>query len=69
MNAQERSAEIGRPLTDMHAAYYYRFQLEEFQEITPCDVTALVARRPGKPCACRVSEFALCLSPAVPAAG
>ena len=60
VTAQERAAEVGRQLTDMHAAYYYRFQLEDIQEIAPRDVTDLVAHRPGKPVARRVSEFALC---------
>ncbi len=60
VTAQERATEVGRPLTDMHAAYYYRFQLEDIQEIAPRDVTDLVAHRPGKPAARRVSEFALC---------
>lgn len=60
MNAQERADEIGRPLADMNAAYYYRFQLEEAQENAPRKISGLVARRPGKPVACRLSEFALC---------
>ena len=68
VTAPERAAEIGRPLSDMHAAYYYRFQLEEIQEISPRNVSELVAHRPGKPRACRVSEFGLCPVEVVPAA-
>ena len=60
VTAQERAAEIGRPPTDMHAAYYYRFELEDIQETTARDVSTLVAHRPGKPVARRVSQFALC---------
>ena len=68
VTAQERTTEIGRPLTEMHAAYYYRFQLEDIQEMAPRNVSELVAHRPGKPRACRVSEFGLCPVEAVPAA-
>jgi hypothetical protein len=66
VTAQERATEIDRPLTDMRAAYYYRFQLEDIQEMPPHDVSGLVAARPGKPRACRASEFALCPSIAIP---
>jgi hypothetical protein len=67
VTAQERAVEIGRPLTDMRAAYYYRFQLEDIQEMPPHDVSGLVGPRPGKPRACRASEFALCPSIDIPA--
>jgi predicted component of viral defense system (DUF524 family) len=67
VTAEERATEIGRPLTDMRAAYYYRFQLEDIQEMHPHDVSGLVAARPGKPRACRASEFALCPSITIPA--
>jgi predicted component of viral defense system (DUF524 family) len=60
VSALERANEVQRPVTEMKAAYYYRFQLAEIQEITPRDVSNLVASRPGKPRACRLSEFALC---------
>jgi hypothetical protein len=60
VTAQERATEVGRSHEEMRAAYYYRFQLEEFQEIAPHDVSGLVAHRPAKPRACRASEFALC---------
>lgn len=60
ITAQERAAELGRPLSEMKAAYYYRFQLETIKEITARNVTSLVAHRSGKPRHCRLSEFALC---------
>jgi predicted component of viral defense system (DUF524 family) len=66
VTAKERAEETGRPLADMHAAYYYRFPLEEIQEIAPRDVTSLVARRPREPRDCTVSAFALCPLAAVP---
>jgi predicted component of viral defense system (DUF524 family) len=68
VNARERAEEISRPFADMRAAYYYRFQLEEDQQLAPRDVSGLVARRPGKPVACRLSEFALCPPLIAPAA-
>ncbi len=60
VSAQERADELDRPLKDMKAAYYYRFELDEIEETDARDVTGLVARRPGRPRACRLSEFALC---------
>jgi hypothetical protein len=66
VTAQERANEIHRPIEKMKAAYYYRFQLEDIQEIASRDVSTLVHRRPGKPIARALSDFASC--PAIPAA-
>ena len=58
--AQERATEIGCSLEDIHAAYYYRFQLEEIQEIASREVSTLILNCSNKSRVCRVSEFALC---------
>ena len=60
VSAQERAEEMHQPVEDMKAAYYYRFQLEEIQVIAPRDVSPLVHRRPGKPIARSLSDFASC---------
>jgi predicted component of viral defense system (DUF524 family) len=60
VTAAERASETGRPLNAMNAAYYYRFQLSAFQAASPRDVSGLVSRRPGKPVAKQLSEFAQC---------
>ena len=60
VTAKERADETGRPLNAMKAAYYYRFQLGSIQEIRSRNVAALVAKRPARPVARFLSEFALC---------
>ena len=66
VSAQERADEIQQPVEMMKAAYYYRFQLEAIQETAPREVSALVHRRPGKPIARTLSDFASC--PVIPTA-
>jgi predicted component of viral defense system (DUF524 family) len=58
--AAERAAEIGRNLKEMNASYYYRFQLGDFHATQSRDVSSIVQRRPGKPVACRLNDFAAC---------
>jgi hypothetical protein len=60
VTAQERAAESHRPVGEMKAAYYYRFQLKTIQEVTSRDVARLVAKRPSRPVAKSLSDFALC---------
>jgi predicted component of viral defense system (DUF524 family) len=60
VTAAERAAELGTPVADMKAAYYYRFQLANIRDIAPRDVFELVYRRPGKPIAKTLSELAAC---------
>ena len=60
VTAAERSHEVSQPLTNMKAAYYYRFQLYDIQDISRRDVAGLIHRRPGKPIARPLSEFATC---------
>lgn len=59
VTAKDRAAETGRQLCEMNAAYYYRFALSEIQHTLRRDVSHLVRRRPGKPVACRLSDFVL----------
>jgi len=60
VSAEERSIETNRPLAEMHAAYYYRFQLTHFQSIERRNLASIVPRRPGQPICCLLSEFAAC---------
>lgn len=60
VRAAERAAETGRPPNEMNAAYYYRFQLKNFQDVEPRNVAGLVKKRPGRPVAHSLSAFALC---------
>lgn len=60
VTAAERAQELQEPLTQMNAAYYYRFYLENIQTISRRNVSSLVHRRPGKPIARPLSEFADC---------
>jgi hypothetical protein len=63
VSAVERAAEIGRELKEMAAAYYYRFQLGDFRTAESRDISSIVQRRPGKPIACRLNDFAACPLP------
>ena len=63
VSAAERAAEIGRELKEMGAAYYYRFQLGDFRMAESRDISSIVQRRPGKPIACRLNDFAACPLP------
>lgn len=49
VTAAERATELKRPLTEMRAAYYYRFQLKNIIAANVRDVSAFVMKRPGKP--------------------
>jgi hypothetical protein len=60
VTAAERADELHLRLNQMNAAYYYRFQLENIQTVSSRDVSPLVHRRPGKPIARPLSEFAFC---------
>lgn len=60
VHANERARELGASPESMHAAYYYRFQLEAIQAIAPRAVDRLVSKRPGKPVARPLTEFAAC---------
>ncbi len=57
VTAKERAVETGRQLTEMKAAYYYRFALSEIEHNIQRDVSLLAHRRPGKPVACTLSDF------------
>ncbi|MCG3770609.1 MAG: hypothetical protein JW384_01759 [Nitrosomonadaceae bacterium] len=57
VTANDRAAETGRQLSEMNAAYYYRFALSEIQHSHRRDVSHLVQRRPGKPVACSLSNY------------
>src|SRR5262249_51854902 len=60
VTAAERAEELDLPAETMKAASYYRFQLQRIQPIARRDVSDLVHRRPGKPIARTLSEFATC---------
>ena len=60
VSAVERADEIGRALTEMKAAYYYRFQLGYIQPAQSRDVSEIIQRRPGRPIYCHLSDFAAC---------
>jgi predicted component of viral defense system (DUF524 family) len=60
VTAQERAAELGVKPEKMKAAYYYRFQLRNLHDIAQRDVEKIVRRRPGKPVANTLNEFAKC---------
>ena len=60
VTAAECAVERGQTLAEMKAAYYYRFQLHKIQPIARRNVAELVHRRPGKPIARTLSEFATC---------
>jgi hypothetical protein len=60
ISAAERATEIGRPSVEMQAAYYYRFELQNFQDITSRNVRTLVEHRSGHPLSKPLSDFALC---------
>jgi hypothetical protein len=57
VSAAERAKELRQPMRDMNAAYYYRFQLQRFEEIASRDVSQLIHQRPGKPTACSLQQF------------
>lgn len=57
VTAKERAEETFRRLTEMKAAYYYRFSLSEIEHTARRNVSRLVQRRPGKPVACNLSDF------------
>ena len=63
VSAAERATEIGGELKEMAAAYYYRFQLGHFRMAESRDISSIVQRRPGKPIACRLNDFAACPLP------
>jgi hypothetical protein len=60
VSAVERAAELGKELKEMAAAYYYRFQLADFRKAEIRDISSIVQRRPAKPVACRLNDFAAC---------
>ena len=60
VSAAERAAELGRRLIEMGAAYYYRFQLDDFRKADSRDVSSITQKRPGKPITCSLDEFATC---------
>jgi predicted component of viral defense system (DUF524 family) len=60
VTAAERAREMKSELVKMKAAYYYRFQLTEIRDIAPRKVSTLVYRRPGKPIAKTLNDFAAC---------
>lgn len=60
ISAEDRAVELGRAPSEMGAAYYYRFQLADFEDALIRDVRPLVRRRPGRPVACRLVDFAEC---------
>jgi PD-(D/E)XK nuclease superfamily len=60
VSAAERARELTQPLTQMNAAYYYRFQLHSIRTAPRRNVSDIVHHRPGKPIACPLSEFARC---------
>ena len=60
VTAAECALERGQPLTEMRAAYYYRFQLHQLRPIARRNVGTIVHRRPGRPVARTLSEFATC---------
>ena len=60
VTAAERATELGSSESSMKAAYYYRFQLQNIQAVAYRDVSGLVQRRPGKPIARTLTEFAAC---------
>jgi len=57
VTAKDRAIETVRQLTEMKAAYYYRFTLSEIEHTVRRDISHLVQRRPGKPVASNLSEF------------
>jgi hypothetical protein len=60
VSAAERAAETARPVGEMQAAYYYRFELQNFQDISSRDVRTLVEHLPGRTISKPLSDFALC---------
>ena len=60
VTAAECALERGQSLTEMRAAYYYRFQLHQLRAIARRNVATIVRRRPGRPVARTLSEFATC---------
>lgn len=60
VSAHERAKELGRPFGTMKAAYYYRFELEDFLDEVQRDVSELVGMRSGKPLGCTLADLAKC---------
>jgi len=60
VTAEERAIEMGKPVSEMNAAYYFRFQLNNCKVTPSRDVGKLVTPWHGKPIQCRLSELALC---------
>jgi predicted component of viral defense system (DUF524 family) len=60
VSATQRASEMRRKLSEMHAAYYYRFDLINVQPAKRRDVSTMVHRRPGKPIAVSLATFASC---------
>jgi hypothetical protein len=58
--AAECALERGQSLTEMRAAYYYRFQLHQLRPIARRNVGTIVHQRPARPVARTLSEFATC---------
>ena len=49
VSAKECADEIGRPLAEVEAANYFRFQLDKIQATVPRDVSKLISHRPNRP--------------------
>jgi hypothetical protein len=60
VSAEERALEMGRELNEMQAAYYYRFQFAKIRPAKRRDLLRIISRRPGKPIAVSLTEFASC---------
>lgn len=60
VSAESRASELEQTIDSMKAAYYYRIALGDFIEYPSLDVKNLVGKRPGKPIACSMADFAAC---------
>ena len=60
VTAAERATEIERPLPEMKAAYYYRFQLRNPTAGVVRDISTLVAKRPGYPRQTTLEKLVAC---------
>ena len=60
VSAETRAAQLEQPLSEMRAAYYYRFSLRNPMDGYARDVSALVAKRPGKPVHSSLEGLAAC---------
>jgi hypothetical protein len=60
VTSAERAAELGRPETEMRAAYYFRFAFDDCSYEPPRDVTSIVPPRPSKPVGCTLAQLGQC---------